>query len=149
MSIVFCRQCDNMLYMSFRDTGDQHSTNDKPELLYHCKHCKLELTADAMRADQRLLSAAVHTENYEDDQASYKQFINPYIREDPTLPHVTDIECANPACTRPPEAMRDVIIIKYDSTNLKFLYHCAHCASFWKSGASGIAEHVGNANAKN
>jgi hypothetical protein len=131
MPIVFCKQCDNMLYMSFR--GDDSTQTEQGDLMYHCKHCMFETTAEALRAD-RNLSAAIQTENYEDDQASYKQYVNPYIKEDPTLPHVTDINCANPECTRPKDATRDVIIIKYDTVNLKFLYHCIHCYAFWKSG---------------
>lgn len=144
MPIVFCKQCNNMLYMSFRDSGGSagggSSGTPKQELIYHCKHCMFEMTADALRTD-RNLSASVQTENYEDDQASYKQYVNPYIKDDPTLPHVTDIDCPNTACMRPSDALRDVILIKYDSINLKFLYHCVHCSAFWKNGGSGV-EHI-------
>jgi hypothetical protein len=124
-----------MLYMSFRE-----NTGGTSELIYHCKHCMLETTADALRTD-RNLGASVQTENYEDDQASYKQYVNPFIKDDPTLPHVMDIDCPNTACARPSDALRDVILIKYDVVNLKFLYHCVHCSTFWKNGGSGV-EHI-------
>jgi DNA-directed RNA polymerase subunit M/transcription elongation factor TFIIS len=131
MPIEFCRQCQNMLYMSFR------SEDGRPELIYHCKQCLFEESATTMRAGTgHKVVAPIHTENYEDDQASYKQFVNDYIREDSTLPHISDIECPNTKCSRPPKAMNDVLLVKYDVVNLKYLYHCTYCSTFWKTNSN-------------
>ena len=66
----------------------------------------------------------------------YKILVNEFTSEDPTLPHVNTLPCPNTACptnsagTKPP---RDVIIIKFDAQNMKFLYICNVCNQLWKS----------------
>lgn len=80
----------------------------------------------------------VMSTDYADDQTSYKQYATPYLRYDPTLPRASDIECVRGReCTRPSDARREVMYVKYDPDNLKYLYHCLHCSAFWKSGGGG------------
>jgi DNA-directed RNA polymerase subunit M/transcription elongation factor TFIIS len=98
-----------------------------PQLTYLCKNCGAQETATADGVSRPVLST-----DYADDQASFNQYATPYIRYDPTLPRVGDIVCPNEACTRPPEAPNEVIYVKYDPVNLKYLYHCTHCSHFWK-----------------
>lgn len=124
MSVIFCERCNNLLYM--RIDHDQSTT-----LMYHCKNCYFEISEDDLRSKIDL-DMTIYDEKYEDDQATYKQFITPFIQDDPTLPHVSNIECANKKCTRPPEKERDVIVIKYDAIQLKYIYHCTYCLTFWK-----------------
>ncbi len=64
----------------------------------------------------------------------YKVLLNEFTRQDPTLPHVTTLPCPNKACeTHTANKQRDVIIIKYDAQNLKFLYICNVCGDQWRS----------------
>jgi hypothetical protein len=60
--------------------------------------------------------------------------INEYTLHDPTLPHVKTLRCPNSTCaSRANEAVRDVIYIKTDPTNLKFQYICTVCNTQWTS----------------
>ena len=148
----FCPVCENMLYISIRSDGagdvgaegaDGGDRDTSLKLTYSCKHCGFSTPASELRrrdggADD---PSVVLSTDYSDDQTSYKQFATPYISHDPTLPRVNDIVCPSDSCTKPPDAANEVIFVKYDPVNLKYLYHCMHCSVFWKTGG-GL---VGNA----
>jgi DNA-directed RNA polymerase subunit M/transcription elongation factor TFIIS len=60
--------------------------------------------------------------------------INEFTLNDPTLPHDTSIKCPNEACkSNTSDTPSDVIYIKYDPENLKYVYICTHCRTQWKS----------------
>ena len=124
----FCSGCDNMLEIELRNAAA------KPELWYVCRHCGL---ADAATADASGGTMIMSTD-YSDDKTLYMQYVTPNIRHDPTLPRVSDIKCANGKCTRPAASDEEVIYIKYDPVQLKYLYHCLHCGTFWKSGGAVV-----------
>jgi hypothetical protein len=65
----------------------------------------------------------------------YKILLNEFTRQDPTLPHVRNIKCANDACNSNGGrgAERDVIYMKYDAVNMKFMYVCNVCGFTWRS----------------
>lgn len=64
----------------------------------------------------------------------YKVLMNEFTRFDPTLPHDTNIKCPNGECaTNTGDTKRDVVYLKYDSVNLKYLYICNVCETQWKS----------------
>jgi DNA-directed RNA polymerase subunit M/transcription elongation factor TFIIS len=112
----FCDDCDNMLYISVEDT----------KLVHYCKNCEFSTKLDY--AD----SAICILQNKLDDNIStFTQFMNKNIIHDPTLPRVSNIKCTNIACSKDHEQPNEVIYIKYDHTNMKFLYYCCHCESFW------------------
>jgi len=120
----FCETCGNMVYINIRPS----ETGGAPQLTCVCKSCG---SSSEMEKDK--CSTAMFASDYGDDQMAYKQYMTPYIMYDPTLPHATHIECINPNCSRKPEEPRDVVFIKYNRENLKYLYHCMHCKEFWKS----------------
>jgi DNA-directed RNA polymerase subunit M/transcription elongation factor TFIIS len=65
---------------------------------------------------------------------SYKVFLNEFTKEDPRLPHVKNLLCPNGQCkSRNGQAESDVIYIKYDTVNLKYLYICNVCGEQWRS----------------
>jgi hypothetical protein len=33
----------------------------------------------------------------------------------------------------PPRPPNDVIVVRYDDVNMKYLYHCSYCSTFWKT----------------
>ena len=70
---------------------------------------------------------------YSEDDLLYNQHVNKYLRYDPTLRRIKDpmINCPNTKCDAP-ESKRQVIYIKYDSKNMKYLYVCEHCGETWK-----------------
>ena len=60
-------------------------------------------------------------------------FVNPYIKYDPTLPRVNNIKCTNKDCnSKKNKLQNEVIYIKYDSKNMKYLYVCETCGETWK-----------------
>ena len=52
---------------------------------------------------------------------------------DPTLPRLDNIPCPNKECPSNNGSDKEVIYIRYDDTNLKFIYLCVHCDKIWKS----------------
>jgi DNA-directed RNA polymerase subunit M/transcription elongation factor TFIIS len=131
----FCNVCDNMLYIRLEATEGNGN-----KLVYFCKNCGNSIDGE----DTATKSCIIDT-NYIDDQTTYKQFATPYITHDPTLPRVNDIACPNAECSSVAGSSAaattpEVIYVKYDATNLKFLYHCTRCSTFWKSGAAVTAD---------
>ena len=126
MRYNFCEKCDNMMYISLRPDASKPQEN---ELAYNCKHCGFTTT----KKDEG--GVVVMSTDYEDDQASFRQYATPYLKFDPTLPRSRDIECIRGVkCTRPKDELQEVIYVKYDAKNLKYIYNCVHCSTFWKSG---------------
>jgi|TARA_B000000475_G_C15993443_1_gene445986 DNA-directed RNA polymerase subunit M/transcription elongation factor TFIIS len=114
----FCEVCDNMLYVK---------TNEDKQLVKYCKHCafeKIESSNTAIKISQTI---------YSEDDLLYNQHVNKYLRFDPTLRRIIDphIACPNTECSAPPDK-NQVIYIKYDSKNMKYLYVCETCGETWK-----------------
>ena len=64
----------------------------------------------------------------------YKILMNEFTKQDPTLPHVNTIKCPNEVCeSNTSNKKKDVIYLKYDAVNMKFLYICNNCDAQWRS----------------
>ena len=131
----FCPTCDNMMYITTESVVTTAGLNDgrddetlpmaESRLVYHCKCCNHRMSSDEK-------SVLITAQQYKDDATSYKQFISPFIRYDPTLPRVNNIACIHKDCQgKGKEA--ETIYIKYDSANMKYIYYCCHCTRFWKA----------------
>lgn len=114
----FCPLCDCYLWLKLDD-----ETN---KLQFECKNCNNIID------HQHEKSLCVLSTEFSDDDSTYQQYINKYLKHDPTLPRVNNIKCVNPACTKSPGDENEVIFVKYDFANMKYLYHCVHCEHFWK-----------------
>jgi len=66
---------------------------------------------------------------------SHKILLNEFTRQDPTLPHTKEIKCPALTCQSNKGVDRDVILIKHDAVNLKFIYICNVCGETWRSGS--------------
>jgi hypothetical protein len=98
------------------------------QMTYFCKNCGEEQTVDVQS------SLCVLEREYGDNRASaYRPYINKYLKFDPTLPRVSNIKCPNTACAKPEQQSNDVIVVRYDETHMRYLYHCSYCDSFWKT----------------
>lgn len=78
----------------------------------------------------------IETDLQEKTSEGYKILLNEFTRSDPTLPHTTTIKCPNTEClSNKGTAERDVIYMKYDSVNMKFIYLCNidGCGAQWKT----------------
>lgn len=111
----FCDHCDNMLYVS---------VNENKKLVHYCKTCANKVVNESSD------SVLVINDNKIDDTIKYAQYLNKHLKHDPTLPRVNNIVCKNETCKQP---TNEVIYIKYDHVNMKYLYYCCHCEQFWKS----------------
>ena len=116
----FCTFCDNMLYI--RD-----SEENKFDVQYYCKHCGFKKQLSESNATTFVIKNMYNSHN------TYTSFVNPELTDDPTIPHVDNIACRNPSCTRPEDKPNDVIYMKYDMDNIRFLYMCTYCNVHWRN----------------
>lgn len=127
----FCPKCENYLYLeqaSEEATNASGATEKRYFLNRRCRTCGY---------NEVDVQGGLVNETIVQERASegYKILLNEFTRQDPTLPHVNTLPCPNTsACpTHKSNAPRDVIIIKYDAQNMKFLYICNVCGEQWRS----------------
>lgn len=115
----FCEICDNMLYVK---------SNDNNMLVKYCKHCNFEKVETNTKCAIKISKTI-----YSEDDLLYNQHVNKYLRFDPTLRRINDphISCSNDKCVQE-NANKQIIYIKYDSKNMKYLYVCDNCGKTWK-----------------
>ncbi len=114
----FCPECDYTLYHKVQ--GDQ--------LLRICRVC-------GYTEEDKEGGLVMETVIQQKSTESYKILLNEFTRQDPTLPHTKEIKCPSAACQSNKGAERDVILIKHDAVNLKFIYICntEGCGETWRS----------------
>ncbi len=115
----FCPTCRYYLYL------DQ----DDKTLRRICRNCGYQVEDNTGKL-------VLEIDLKEKTSEGYKILVNEFTKQDPTLPHVDTIKCPNPSCaSNTGSAKRDVIYIKYDPINLKFLYICnvKGCDAQWRS----------------
>ena len=136
----FCPKCENLLVLQQGYAEVPTATGGKAKLYFLNRICNFCNYAEVDN------EGGLVNETIVQERASegYKILLNEFTRQDPTLPHVTTLPCPNttgnpakglPICpTHTAEKKpRDVIIIKYDAQNMKFLYICNVCGEQWKS----------------
>jgi len=117
----FCTECSNMYYIRI----DSENTN---KLIYYCRHCGNEdpnLTVDNVSVSKTQIKRS---------EQKFSNIINQYTKLDPTLPRVNRIKCPNIDCdTNKKDSEREIIYIRYDDINMKYIYLCSTCDTVWKS----------------
>jgi len=67
-------------------------------------------------------------------EQKFSHIINKYTKLDPTLPRISKILCPNAECeTNTHETPREIIYIRYDDVNMKYIYLCSSCDTVWKT----------------
>jgi aspartate carbamoyltransferase regulatory subunit len=69
-------------------------------------------------------------------EQKFNHIINPYTKLDPTLPRIYNMKCPNGDCKTNKESNdkpTEVIYLRYDNDNLKYLYICVECDTTWKT----------------
>ena len=67
------------------------------------------------------------------DLQNYSNVINKYTKFDPTLPRINKILCPNSDCaTNTKDVEREIIYIRYDDVNMKYVYLCSTCDHVWQ-----------------
>ncbi len=134
----FCPKCENYLYLE--QDGDEitNSAGAKELRFWLNRRCK---TCGYLEKDT---TGGLVNETIVQERASegYKILLNEFTRQDPTLPHITTLPCPNTTgdartgktkCASYSGTPRDVIVIKYDAQNMKFLYIRNVCGEQWRS----------------
>lgn len=121
----FCTQCQNMYYISI----DPDDTN---KLVYYCRNCGNQ--DDTLSVD----NVTVSKSQLKKSEQEFSHVINKYTKLDPTLPRINKVLCPNPECsTNTKDEAREIIYIRYDDKNMKYVYLCSTCDIVWKTEDQG------------
>lgn len=119
--MYFCVNCHNMYYVKISD-------DDGKELVYYCRNCGNE------NHDIGKQNVFVSKTIFKEVDNNYSNLINKYTKFDPTLPRVTNIDCINSDCKSKKEnKSNEIILIRYDDKNLKYVNLCPICDTVWKN----------------
>lgn len=99
--------------------------NEEKDLTYYCKSCGHKEVQPKENG-----SICIVDDNQISDALKYSQYVNKYLKYDPTLPRVEDIQCPHVDCTRG-DKKNEVIYINYDPQAMKYVYFCCHCDYAW------------------
>lgn len=110
----FCEVCDNMLFLKIEDE----------QLTHHCRKCKHK---KQIESPHYVVSKTI----YKRAEQKYESIVNEYTKLDMTLPRVKNINCPNESCDTSTEP--NIIYIRYDDTEMLFLYLCRKCGKKWNT----------------
>lgn len=118
----FCNNCNNMYYLRISD-------DDQNQLKQYCRHCGYE---DEVYNNE---GVCLTNTNHQDNEQSFNHIINPYTKLDPTLPRIYHMKCPNETCktNESSDTQTEIIYMRYDDNNLKYLYICPTCDTHWTS----------------
>ena len=125
----FCEKCNNMYYI--RITGKENedgATEEGNSLVHYCRNC-------GNSESNTIETICVSKTQIQRMDQKYINHINEFTKLDPTLPRVDNIPCPNEECptNNGKQDDKEVIYIRYDDTQLKFIYLCVHCDNIWKT----------------
>ena len=112
----FCTNCSNMYYIRI-------NSDDPNKLVYYCRNCGNE---DKLLAIENV---CVSKTQIKKNEQSFSHIINKYTKLDPTLPRINTILCPNAECKTNKE--KEVIYLRYDDVNMKYVYLCCECDTVW------------------
>ena len=124
----FCEKCGNMFYLRLNSTTDN-------DLIYYCRRCGNE-NKKLGKNNKNICVSKTHITS---GNVSYKNIINKFTKMDPTLPRINNIKCPNDSCKSnlekkdPEYQKKEIIYIRYDDKNMKFIYLCSVCDNMWKN----------------
>lgn len=135
----FCNQCHNMYYIRLAssvsetsdkdadDVDDKSESSQQDRLIYYCRNCGNEdstITVD---------NVSISKVNFSKGEQNFNNIINEYTKLDPTLPRINNIPCPNTECaSNNDKADNDIVYLRYDETNMKYVYLCANCDTVWR-----------------
>ena len=108
----------------------------------------LELQNTSRQVEQKIMkylsdqkNICVSKTHIKSSSSSYHHMVNEYTKLDPTLPRIKNIPCPNVSCPSKNNGEskdstpvdNDIIYLRYDDNNLKYVYICANCNTVWKT----------------
>lgn len=119
----FCPVCRNMLFGI-----DEASVGGKTTAVRSCRKCEYKETIDED-------NAMVYEHVLREDKTS-RLVLNPNLKNDPTLDHLSNIVCPNGECpSRARNVKSDVVAVKINEKNLIWMYQCVNCETTWKQAS--------------
>lgn len=122
--MIFCKICQNMYYIGISEDGNT--------LKYHCRNCG-DVYDGIMDAEHLCVSKTYLKSN----EHVVSNYVNEYTKLDPTLLRVNTLACPNESCITNEETYdinnREIILIRSDTVNVKYIYLCAICDQVWKN----------------
>lgn len=119
----FCKNCENMYYIKL-------SEEEPHNLIYYCRNCGNE--------DNDLGKNNIHVSKtvIGNNDENYSNVINEFTKHDPTLPRIDNVPCPNEKClsnaSGKEKVKNEIILMRYNDTELKYVYLCSHCDTVWK-----------------
>jgi len=103
--------------------------SDNPnKLVYYCRNCGDEnqnISTDNVTVSKIIVKKT---------EQSFSNIINQNTKLDPTLPRINNILCPNPNClTNTEDKEREIIYMRYDDVNMKYIYLCSECDTVWEA----------------
>ena len=133
----FCIKCGNMYYIQIEEETE--------ELIYNCRKCGHKNNTLINELDNLCVSK---TELTKSSVIDYSNIINQYTKLDPTLPRIDNVDCPNKDCqsnvdkdddekksggAKTVKKEKEIIYIRYDDKNMKYLYLCGVCDHYWNN----------------
>ena len=121
----FCSKCENMYYIRI-------DANNSNKLIYYCRKCGTE--DDLFDID----NVSIVKTDIKKSEDSFSHIINKYTKLDPTLPRTDKVLCPNKDCetNTDKDSKREIIYIRYNDTEMKYVYMCSTCDTVWKTNES-------------
>jgi DNA-directed RNA polymerase subunit M/transcription elongation factor TFIIS len=116
-TMKFCPTCDNLFYLTIDDDTVQ----------YTCKKCG---TIEDIQEDCTISNIFCNQQ-----RQNVQNSVNQYTKLDPTLPRINFLKCPNGSCENHEDREdREIIYVRYDNVQLKYIYICPKCDTVWESG---------------
>lgn len=124
-TMEFCPNCDYMLYIESKKLDEDEK---KKEFVTTniCKNCGYTREI----GNKTMIISDTNTKY--DTNIKLAPYLQDNTLYDPTIPHVNDIVCPYSNCSKPSGRDNDVMYMKYDHTNMKYVYKCTYCKQSWK-----------------
>ena len=122
----FCNKCDNMYYISI-------DSDNADNLIYYCRFCQ---NKDDQASGEGVV---VLKTQYKKSEQKFNHMVNRFTKFDPTLPRIHNMKCPSSECksniatAAGDHKNPEIIYLRYDDSNMKYLYICAECDVTWKT----------------
>lgn len=104
--------------------------NEEESIIYYCRNCG-NTDTNSLNLGKCILKETI---NKNDNKNT---IINNYTKYDPTLPRINYIKCPNDNCETNKDKFdikdREIIYIRYNNIDMKYMYLCSHCDYVWKT----------------
>jgi len=131
----FCPDCETYLI-----TEILNDENTNKILSYKCRNCSYKKIVDISKEPEY---KCVYQHNNNLNRTNIDQNTLQYLCNDPTLPHVDNIQCPNQQCITNKQTenlevlettktnLNNVLYVMLNESNLTFMYQCCNCKHTW------------------